>query len=84
MIPTPPFRVRVAGESLYSYTLEREAVTGEDSIATIERVYVVDGDVLECVFPRCRWRTRDSAKMWRHVHEGRKHAAERAPIKPPA
>ncbi len=54
--------------NLFEASLKLERETNCDSILTIQRVY--DG---ECVFPGCHFHTRDSVKMWRHVHFGAKH-----------
>ncbi len=70
---------REAFESMESWTVRVEEATGYDSIATIVEHYSTydeDGrrtDVYECVFPGCGWRTRGAEKMWRHVHQSRKH-----------
>jgi hypothetical protein len=75
----PPRPKRAPLEGMESWTLRVEDVTGEDSIATIIEHYSTQDDegrrtdIYECVFPGCHWRTRDAEKMWRHVHESRKH-----------
>jgi hypothetical protein len=65
---------------LRALSMDLEAVTGADSIPTIERIYRRNGpedgsrpSVYECVFPDCTAVRRDPIAMWRHVHFSRKH-----------
>ena len=46
-----------------------EALTGADSIETIERMYWEKEDQRHhCVYPRCVHRTATARAMWIHVH----------------
>lgn len=54
---------------LEAISLEWEKKTGYDSIATIERIYArALSGAYWCVWPDCKVRRKDAAKMWRHVH----------------
>ena len=57
------------GRDLRALSLEWEKQTGNDSIATIERVYgrTRNGAYL-CVWPKCSFARKDAVAMWRHVH----------------
>jgi hypothetical protein len=65
---------RLTDAGLVALSLEREKVTGEDSILTIERAYFrTDSGAYLCPWPECPTVRRDPVKMWRHVHSAAPH-----------
>jgi hypothetical protein len=65
---------RLTDAELVELSLDRERVTGEDSIPTIERVYDrTESGAYCCPWPECRTVRHDPVKLWRHVHKYAPH-----------
>jgi hypothetical protein len=56
---------------LEAISLDWEKKTGNDSIATIKRIYDrTENGAFKCMWPTCSFARKDAVAMWRHVHTG--------------